>query len=212
VLLLLSACARPVAVSPPAPAPPVLALPPVPGAEETGEASWYGAPHHGRRTASGEVYDMHGFTAAHRTLSFGTRVRVTNTRTGQAVEVRINDRGPFVDGRILDLSYAAAAALGARGPGVIPVRLQVTAAPGAESGVRPARFAVQLGSFASRTGADRLRESLEREGTDAGIDELVVGGQTYYRVRVGAYADRGAAQAAAHELAERGYRPVVVER
>lgn len=213
VLLMLSACARPVAVSPPAPAPPIAAPPAVPGAEETGQASWYGAPHHGRRTASGEVYDMHGFTAAHRTLPFGTRVRVTNARTGQAVEVRINDRGPFADGRLLDLSHAAAAALGAVGPGVVPVRLQVIATPGADSPpARAAPFTIQLGSFTSLAGADRLRESLAREGEDASIEELVIGGQTHYRVRVGTYPDRGSAQAAARQLAERGYRPLVVER
>jgi rare lipoprotein A len=104
-------------------------VPAMVGAEERGLASWYGEPHHGRRTASGEVYDMRAMTAAHPTLPFGTWLHVENTRTGQVVRVRVNDRGPFVDGRILDVSYAAAVALGAIGPGTIPVRLRVIRMP-----------------------------------------------------------------------------------
>lgn len=99
------------------------------GWEQTGEASWYGVPYHGRRTASGEVYDMHKLTAAHPTLPMGTRVIVTHRGTGRSVEVRINDRGPFKRGRIVDLSYAAAQRLGVVGPGVIPVRLVVVGLP-----------------------------------------------------------------------------------
>jgi len=88
-----------------------------------GRASWYGKPFHGRRTASGERYDMHAFTAAHPTLPFGSRVKVRNRRNGKEVEVRINDRGPRSRGRIIDLSYAAASALGMVGPGEAPVEL-----------------------------------------------------------------------------------------
>ena len=95
------------------------------GATQTGRASWYGGAHHGRLTASGERFDMHALTAAHPSLPFGTRLRVVNLDNDRQVEVRINDRGPSVSGRILDLSYAAARALGAVGPGVIPVRLTV---------------------------------------------------------------------------------------
>src|SRR5947208_14632673 len=91
----------------------------------TGRASWYGEAHHGRLTASGERYDMHALTAAHRSLPFGTRLRVTNLTNGESVEVRVNDRGPVVPGRILDLSYAAARKLQAVGAGVIPVRITV---------------------------------------------------------------------------------------
>jgi rare lipoprotein A len=91
----------------------------------TGTASWYGDVHHGRRTASGEVFDMHGLTAAHRALPLGTRVRVTNLRNGRSVDVRINDRGPFVAGRIIDLSRAAAAALDGLDAGVFPVDVVV---------------------------------------------------------------------------------------
>jgi rare lipoprotein A len=96
---------------------------------QRGYASWYGQPHHGRRTASGEIYDMNQLTAAHPALPMGTRLLVTNVRNGRAVTVRVNDRGPFVDGRILDLSYAAARQLDAVGDGVVPVRLRVLQEP-----------------------------------------------------------------------------------
>jgi rare lipoprotein A len=91
----------------------------------TGPASWYGKAHHGQRTASGERFDMYALTAAHPTFPFGTRLRVVNLENDRQVEVRVNDRGPTVPGRIIDLSYAAARALGAVGTGVVPVRLIV---------------------------------------------------------------------------------------
>ena len=91
----------------------------------TGRASWYGDFHQGRLTANGEVFDKNALTAAHRSLPFGTRLRVVNLENDREVEVRINDRGPVIPGRVLDLSYAAARALGAVGTGVIPVRMTV---------------------------------------------------------------------------------------
>ena len=99
------------------------------GAVQTGDASWYGKAHHGRRTASGQIYDMYQLTAAHPTLPLGARVLVTNLNNGRSVEVRVNDRGPTVVGRIIDLSYAAARQLGAVWEGVIPVRLRVLSVP-----------------------------------------------------------------------------------
>jgi rare lipoprotein A len=90
-----------------------------------GIASWYGEPHHGRVTASGERFDMYDFTAAHRTLPIGTRVRVTNLSNGQSAIVTVNDRGPSVRGRVIDLSYAAARRIGLIGPGTAPVQLEV---------------------------------------------------------------------------------------
>jgi rare lipoprotein A (peptidoglycan hydrolase) len=92
---------------------------------EIGVASWYGHPYHGRHAANGEIYNMHKLTAAHRTLPFGTRVRVHNLKNARTVEVRITDRGPFVDGRIIDLSRAAAGVLQMRGAGLALVRLEV---------------------------------------------------------------------------------------
>jgi len=102
---------------------PVLLSMPVSSAD--GFASYYGAGFHGRRTASGERFDQHALTAAHRTLSFGTKVRVTNARNGNSVVVTVNDRGPFVRGRVIDVSRAAAQRLGMLGAGVAPVRLDV---------------------------------------------------------------------------------------
>ena len=178
---------------------------------ETGQASWYGHQHHGKPTASGEIFDMNEMTAAHRTLPLGTRVLVTNTSTGDAVEVRINDRGPFAEGRILDLSYAAGRVLGALGPGVIPVRVQVVGLPdGAAAG--DIRLTIQVAAFATRDRAETLRRDLAREGFDAAIGESEISGDTYYRVRVGPYADRRTAEETAHRLANRGHRPIIVER
>lgn len=97
----------------------------VPGSVERGTASWYGRAHQGKETASGERFDMHALTAAHRTLPLGTRVLVTNLANGRAVQVRINDRGPVLPDRIIDLSYAAARALGGVGAGVFPVQIAV---------------------------------------------------------------------------------------
>lgn len=127
--LAVGACAKPAVVTPPPP-PPTSRI----GAEQTGLASWYGEPHHGRLTASGEVFNMNALTAAHRTLPLGTRLLVTDLESGKSVEVRVNDRGPFVGDRILDLSYAAARALGGVGRGVIRVRLRVLEVP---AGSRP---------------------------------------------------------------------------
>src|SRR5271157_2517448 len=104
---------------PPPPAPPVSSSPVY---RETGIASWYGHPYHGRPAADGEIYDMETLVAAHRTLPFQTWVRVVNLKNDKSVEVRIIDRGPFIDGRIIDLSHAAARALEIIGPGTAPVR------------------------------------------------------------------------------------------
>jgi peptidoglycan lytic transglycosylase len=124
----LAGCATPRA-SVPAPRPEPGPGPPHADQIQTGEASWYGEPHHGRRTASGEIYDMYALTAAHPTLPFGTRVLVTNLKNDRSVQVRINDRGPRVAGRIIDLSYAAAQQLGALSDGPFRVRLRVLSTP-----------------------------------------------------------------------------------
>ena len=131
LVALAAGCARthkapPTAAPAPAVSPQVArALPPEPRALQTGKASWYGDAHHGRKTASGETFDMNALTAAHRTLPLGTRVLVTNLANGRSIEVRINDRGPVVSDRIIDLSFAAARALGGVGAGVFRVRIAV---------------------------------------------------------------------------------------
>ena len=142
--LVLSSCAKKhrLAVSPPAPAPA--------RSSETGWASWYGHPYHGRAAANGEIYDMEKLTAAHRTLPFGTSVRVTNLGNGKSVDVRIIDRGPFVAGRIIDLSHAAAEVIEMIGPGVAQVRVDTLSlpalAPRRKTGTRsrPARFKIRI--------------------------------------------------------------------
>ena len=125
---------------------------------ETGLASWYGGPYHNRRGSNGEVYNMHAMTAAHRTLPLGSIVRVTNVKTGRSTLVRITDRGPFVEGRILDLSQAAAKRTDILQAGVAMVRIEVLRTPAPlESG---GRWAVQIGAFEKEHTADKLADHL----------------------------------------------------
>jgi rare lipoprotein A len=180
------------------------------GTKQNGLASWYGHPYHGRRAANGEVYDMEQLTAAHRTWAFDTWVRVHNLDNGQRVDVRITDRGPFVKGRIIDLSRAAAREIDMIGPGVVKVRLQVIKPPktartaqvappppaprqpppaAPEPVQSPATsaaggYAVQVGVFRNYANADRLRRDLER---NYGIARLVEreGSAPMWRVLVG---------------------------
>ncbi|MGA3328649.1 MAG: septal ring lytic transglycosylase RlpA family protein, partial [Terriglobia bacterium] len=141
--------------TPPSPRAPGAPAAPIVQGEE-GIASWYGHPYHGRRSASGEIYDMYKMTAAHRTLPFGTQVRVHDLENGRDVTVRINDRGPFVEGRIIDLSYAAAQTMGM--PGIARVRLEIL---GLGSTSEPAVFAVQVGAFRDPANAGRLKALIE---------------------------------------------------
>ena len=204
LLVLLTACAKPpVAVVPPAR--------PVLGYEETGEASWYGQPFHGRRAASGEVYDMSQMTAAHRTLPFGTWVAVENLLNRRTAEVRITDRGPFKDNRILDLSQAAARVLGAVEPGVIPVRLRVIGPSVSTRGSRSGNFSVQVASFTSESRAMALKDTLDPEWEGTSVQRAEVGGRVFYRVRVGTSPTRLGAQSLAQRLAAAGYTVIIME-
>lgn len=127
---------------------------------ETGLASWYGPPYHNRPAANGEIFDMNAPTAAHRTLPLGSIVRVTNLSTGQRTLVRINDRGPFVEGRIIDLSLAAASEIGVRRAGIAKVRVEVMRAPAPlDSG---GRWAVQIGALEDEETAAQLKDKLSR--------------------------------------------------
>lgn len=147
---------------------------------ETGIASWYGYPYHGRHAANGEIYDMEKLTAAHRTLPFGTWVRVTNLTNSKTVDVRITDRGPFIDGRIIDLSKAAAREIDMIGPGLARVRVDIISAPPSS----PSMYAVQAGAFQDRARADRLRDTMAREFGSARI--VFYGGEpNLWRVIVG---------------------------
>ncbi len=127
---------------------------------ETGIASWYGAPYHNRRGSNGEIYDMHAMTAAHRTLPLGSIVRVTNPENGKSVIVRITDRGPFIDGRIVDLSRAGAEKIGLVQKGTVPVRLELLKSPASvDSG---GKWAVQIGGFQHEENARDLAGHLSR--------------------------------------------------
>lgn len=141
---------RPAPRTPPAPPPEV-------GTRQLGKASWYGVPYHGRQAADGEIYDMETLVAAHRTMAFQTWVRVRNLSNDKTVDVRIIDRGPFVEGRIIDVSHAAAQQLGLIGPGVVEVELTVISAP---VSVVPARYAVQVGAFREKANADRMERNM----------------------------------------------------
>ncbi|MFQ5927465.1 MAG: septal ring lytic transglycosylase RlpA family protein [Terriglobia bacterium] len=154
------------------------------GETQTGLASWYGDPFHGRRTASGEIFNKRKFTAAHRTLPFHTWVRVTNLENGQFTTVRINDRGPFIEGRIIDLSQATAQALDMIGAGTALVRLDVIQKPDGEPSPN-ARFGVQVGAFLVRENAERLQRSLAKEFRDVFIESYDAPDGRYFRVRVG---------------------------
>jgi len=127
---------------------------------ETGIASWYGAPYNNRRGSNGEIYDMHAMTAAHRTLPLGSIVRVTNIKTGSTALVRITDRGPFIPGRILDLSKAAAKKLDVYRAGLAEVRIEVLQSPSPiTSG---GKWAVQIGAFEKEKQAREMADHLER--------------------------------------------------
>ena len=130
------------------------------GSTETGVASWYGHPYHGRASASGEIYDMEKLTAAHRTMPFHTWVRVSCLENGKSVEVRINDRGPFVGDRIIDLSKAAARKIDMLGPGTAKVKVEVIRTP---QGPAVPRFAIQVGAFRDRGNAERLEREMKRK-------------------------------------------------
>lgn len=190
--VLLSGChrKRTVRVPPPPSAPAAVEN------NETGLASWYGHPYHGRPSSSGEIYDMEQMTAAHRTLPFGTWVRVHDLDNAKSVDVRINDRGPFVDGRIIDLSHAAAQAIGMIGPGTAQVRLEILSLP-AVAGA--ARFAVQVGAFQNRDNAERLRREMEAK---YGAARLVrrAGSPTLWRVLVGMESTQDGAAALAQRI------------
>jgi rare lipoprotein A len=186
------------ASSPPSGHPPAVERQPaIPGQYvEEGVASWYGEPFQGRRTSNGEIYEMHQFTAAHRTLPFNALVRVTNLDNGKQTQVRINDRGPFVANRIIDLSLAAAQAIEMVGPGTANVRLEVLGGPNPRVGF----FGVQVGAFLSPDNAERLRADLALRHTDVSIAKFDSPNGLFYRVRVGRLPSEDAARQLASQL------------
>jgi rare lipoprotein A len=194
--------APPSTTSKPAPSTPPAARPqPVAGEYvEEGVASWYGEPFNGRRTSNGETYDMYGFTAAHRTLPFGAVVRVTNLRNGKQTEVRINDRGPFVANRIIDLSLSAARAIDLVGPGTSEVRLEMTSGPNPSIGY----FGVQVGAFLVQDNANNLKARLGANFAPVSVVPYDSPNGLYYRVRVGRLPTEAAARQLANQLRDSG--------
>ncbi len=168
------------------------------GFVQEGVASWYGKDFHGRKTSNGETYDMYAMTAAHKTLPMNVHLKVTNLASGRSTVVRVNDRGPFVKSRIIDLSYSAAKELGVVGPGTAPVRIEAlgyrdkTPPGAAPSYHQPASydvgpFMVQVGAFTVKANAYRLAEKLKSQYGTSAVAEGWVNGQKFYRVRVGLY-------------------------
>jgi len=192
---------------------------PSPGTVRYYTASWYGGKFHGRRTASGERYDKHGLTAAHKSLPFGTRLKVTYPKTGGSVLVTVNDRGPFIRGRDLDLSLEAARRIGLEKDGVGRVRVEfigrdmkyvkyideANAPQAAESGRYGGTFTIQFGAFLLYENAFNLKRALELNDTGVTITSVTVDGKRYYRVRLGTFDSRPLALARAETYANIGY-------
>jgi len=153
-------------------------------------------PFHGRRAANGEIFDMNTLVAAHRTLPFGSILRVTNLNNGRQIEVRVIDRGPFVGDRVLDLARAAAVGLDMIGTGTAPVRIELLSGPSPVVG----DFTVQVGAFSDRTNAERLRERLLARYQPVFIQDFDAPNGHFYRVRVGRVANPDAAQQLAAQL------------
>ena len=208
---------------PPAPtaaqAAPGAPLKPQPAWLETGIASWYGIPYHGRRAANGEIYDMNQLTAAHRTLPFGSIVTVTSLTNNKSVTVRITDRGPFIDGRIIDLSREAARRIDMIGPGVMQVRLELTGFAEAQAETPAAlpatfdegSFAVQVGAFNDKSRAERLKANLEKRYQTVDLVPRE-GERTQWRVLVGNLPTQEDARALATLLRQRVGEAMVVRR
>ena len=188
--------------------------------KERGIASWYGSKFHGRRTSSGEIYDLYKMTAAHRSLPLPTYARVTNLRNGRSIVVKINDRGPFHNNRIIDLSYVAAAKLGIleHGTGLVEVeaidtstpqpattRMAEQAAPQTPPATSDTLMYLQVGAFSQRDNADRLRSRLQTANVgDIHVVEGNGSSGTFFRVRVGPLASVDEADRVANTLASEG--------
>jgi rare lipoprotein A len=173
-----------------------------------GVASWYGPDFHGRPTSSGEIYDMHQLTCAHNTLPLGTIVMVTNLDNGKSLELKVNDRGPFVKERIIDLSYAAAQMLGVWEKGTALVKVEVVALS-----IEPVqRFTLQVGSFVEETKAQKLADQLRENFENVHVSALETFTQKYYRVRVGQFDNRDAALGLAEKLSRMGLNVLVTSR
>jgi len=171
------------------------------GWTEKGIASWYGGKFHGRRTANGEVYDMYGITAAHKRLPFDTMVEVRNLDNGKAIQVRVNDRGPFVRGRIIDLSFTAAKKIGMVGPGTANVKLRVLG----DAEVKGRYFTVQVAAYSNKDQARELERQLDGRYPKVRIESV----DGLHRVLVGKFGKQAKARQTAERLRRDGQEAFV---
>jgi rare lipoprotein A len=222
LILVLSACGKKVRVGAPSgPSSPTRASARLETSELVGLASYYAEPYHGRKTANGETFDTYeDLTAAHRTLPFNTVVNVKNESNGRDVEVRINDRGPFIDGRIIDLSLKAAREIDMVRAGVVPVKLDIvkegsptprgtSRATGAPAPSPAAVYTIQVGAFEMQDAAQALQRDLEKRYRDVTV-QTVSTPRTFYRVRVGRASDLESAEKLSKQLRDESFDPFVV--
>jgi len=190
------------------------------GFVQSGIASWYGKKFHGRKTSNGETYNMYAMTAAHKTLPMNTWVNVHNLKNNQTIVVRINDRGPFVTGRIIDLSYKGAKHIGIIGPGTGKVR--ITALGKATSYSKETRepitfkpidywkgnFTLQVGAFQVKTNAEKYQHKLSKHYHNAHITAFTDDRGTFYRVRIGQFINLKDAETYSEKLIAQGFESV----
>ncbi len=173
---------------------------------QTGKASWYGKKFHGRKTASGAVYNMYAMTAAHKTLPLNTWVTVIHRKTGKTVRVLVNDRGPFVKDRVIDLSYAAAKKLGIVKTGTAPVRVTLGKPKTSTC------YGIQLGSFSRQKNAEKFAKRLKRNYHKIRITTVVSKAGKSYKVSIGCFSKRSKAEKMKSKLRKKGYkRPFIVQ-
>lgn len=184
------------------------------GRVQYGVASWYGPEFHGKPTASGAIYDMYALTAAHPNLPMGTHVKVTNLSNHSSVEVIINDRGPLIKGRVIDLSYSAAMILGIIEKGTANVRLEILdKGPNADRAsfnqVKKG-YTIQVASFLKEETAHCLKRALQGEFPDVRVVPFQTPTQRFYRVRIGEFASRSQALEVAEKLTQKGYNVIII--
>jgi rare lipoprotein A len=173
-----------------------------------GIASWYGGEFHGRPTSSGEIYDMYQLTCAHNTLPLGSMVVVTNLENGRSLELKVNDRGPFVKDRIIDLSYAAAKMLSVWEKGTAPVKVEGIG-PLIE---QPERFTLQVASFTEESKAQSLADQLKKDFEGVYVATVETPTQKYHRVRIGRFETKESALKLAERVSRMGYRVLITSR
>ena len=185
------------------------------GFEEQGIASWYGKDFHGKKTASGEIYNMYQLSAAHKTLPLGIWVKLHNLNNGKKINLRINDRGPFIKGRIIDLSYGAAKQIGIVDSGITPVRIVILNKPENKLAYAPANFVyanffqseftIQVAAFSDLNNAKRLKKKLDQDYKNIRIKKNSNKENNLYRVYAGIYATRQQAEEYKEDLKKNGY-------